>query len=268
MPNFSVSIHNFLVRILSGFIINKDIRKKFREFFLYSAPETNINIKDLGKNNIIKLPKNIEKTPIKGSINITVDGDNNIVDLSEIVHRTGAISIYLYGDNQNISFGRTFVNNSLSIVSGQHVGKYEKANNVNIKFGNLVFIEEMKIITLNSNVNIEIGNNCMISYGVTLYHTDAHPIYDINTNKIINFPKDMKIGDNCWLGANTTILKNVQLPKGTIVGYGAVVGGGVWTRENTAIAGNPARVVKENIRYELFDPEYIKNERKDSVITN
>lgn len=59
----------------------------------------------------------------------------------------------------------------------------------------------------------------MFAYGIMLFNTDAHPIYDMEHKNIINKVGDMKIGDHCWIGANSTILKNVEFWHDTIVGW-------------------------------------------------
>jgi maltose O-acetyltransferase len=60
-----------------------------------------------------------------------------------------------------------------------------------------------------------------------------HQGYDVGT---------IEVGDDAWLGANVTILPNVKIGKGAVIGAGSVV-----TRDipEYAIAvGNPAQVVK------------------------
>ena len=50
----------------------------------------------------------------------------------------------------------------------------------------------------------------------------------------------MKIGRNCWIGANVTILPGVTIGDGCVIGAGSVV-----TRSipgNSFAAGNPCRV--------------------------
>lgn len=54
----------------------------------------------------------------------------------------------------------------------------------------------------------------------------------------------IKIGDNCWLGANAVILPGVELGEHTIVAAGSVVTR-PYTQGNQVLAGVPARVVKQ-----------------------
>ena len=90
----------------------------------------------------------------------------------------------------------------------------------------------------------------MCSRFVTIYTQDGHNIYDKNSNEIINIPKNsVIIGDNVWIGHGVNILKNTSLPNNTIVGIASVVNK-KFEEECTAIAGNPAKIVKRNVYFE------------------
>ena len=53
------------------------------------------------------------------------------------------------------------------------------------------------------------------------------------------------IGDNCFIGAGSILQPGTRIGNGCIVSAGAVVQGEVADR--TIVAGNPARVIRENI---------------------
>ena len=90
---------------------------------------------------------------------------------------------------------------------------------------------------------IEIGLNSTLAYGVTVL-TGADPNGPENKLSIL-YPaikSPVKIGDNCWIGANSIILPGVTIGDMTVVAAGSVV-----TREipsNVMVAGNPAIVKK------------------------
>jgi acetyltransferase-like isoleucine patch superfamily enzyme len=110
-----------------------------------------------------------------------------------------------------------------------------------------------------------IGDGCLFSIGISIRACDGHSILDYKTSKIINRPKrTVSIGDHCWLGENVLMNKNASIPDDTIVGIGSVVTK-EFTEPHTAIAGNPARVVKTGITWdkrEIFTLE--KNRKGDS----
>ncbi len=97
------------------------------------------------------------------------------------------------------------------------------------------------------DANIEIGEHCMFSYGIIVRNHDSHHILDAKTGDVTNHPKDIIIGKEVWVGENATILKGVSIGNYSVVATGSVVtkscGNGV------VIAGNPARIVKEEITW-------------------
>lgn len=99
--------------------------------------------------------------------------------------------------------------------------------------------------TIYSMDRIEIGNHVLIGGNCKIIDNDFHPI---EASKRINQkPEDIKrapivIGDGCFIGANSIILKGTTLGKNCVVGAGSVVHGTF--PDNVIIAGNPARIVK------------------------
>ncbi len=100
--------------------------------------------------------------------------------------------------------------------------------------------------------NVKIGKNCQIASSTLISDTDFHPI-DSKTRKAqvegrpFSFDmvkkEEIKIGDNVWIGWNSTILKGVQIGENSVVAAGSVVLRGKYPN-NSLIAGNPAKVVK------------------------
>lgn len=87
---------------------------------------------------------------------------------------------------------------------------------------------------------IEIGSNVWIGPGVKLISMN-HDTSDYETY-IKEGP--IKIGNNCWLAANSIILPGVSLAEHTIVAAGSVVNKS-FHEMNTIIAGVPAKTVKK-----------------------
>lgn len=88
---------------------------------------------------------------------------------------------------------------------------------------------------------VRIGDNCMFAPNVQIY-TATHPITYKERNSGKELAKPISIGDNVWIGGNSTICPGVTLGNNVVVGAGAVV-----TKsfpDNVLIAGNPAKIIK------------------------
>ena len=92
---------------------------------------------------------------------------------------------------------------------------------------------------------ISIGNECAISWNVTLLDSDLH---SLTTDELsLNSPGPIIIKDHVWIGCNVTILKNVTIGTGSVIGAGSVVTKSIPDR--CLAVGNPASVIKENISW-------------------
>lgn len=91
---------------------------------------------------------------------------------------------------------------------------------------------------------VEIGDGCAIGRDVVIRSYDGHTIVDEN----YKISKPIKIGNHVWIGQGASVLKGIQIGEGAIVAANAVVTKDV--PAHCAVAGNPAKIVKENILWE------------------
>lgn len=110
-----------------------------------------------------------------------------------------------------------------------------------LTLGHNSYMNESLIQCANS---ITIGDDCAIAGDVLIQDTDFHPILDEN-GKEKPVSKPIVIGNKVWICAKATILKGVTIGDGAIVAAGAVVTKDVPAR--CVVAGNPAKVVRENV---------------------
>lgn len=123
--------------------------------------------------------------------------------------------------------------------------RIECLENSFLEIGDKTYVNHDSEIRCRSHISI--GNNCAIAYGVLIQDSDYHTIYS-EKGESQQQTKPVIIGNNVWIGANTIVLKGVSIGDGAIVAAGSVV-----TKEvppGTMVAGNPARVIRENVKYE------------------
>lgn len=86
---------------------------------------------------------------------------------------------------------------------------------------------------------IELGENFLFAPGVKII-SGNHDFSDFDKSVV---SKPIKIGNNVWVGANSTILPGVEIGDDCVVGAGSVVTKS-FSESNLIIAGNPAKIIK------------------------
>lgn len=133
-----------------------------------------------------------------------------------------------------------------------------KGNNVLIGHGSKISVGkegELEIgenftITAESSIvchyKIKFGNNILISWENLFLDTDFHQIYNFKNKELINPNKSIVIGNNVWIGCRNTILKGTCINDNCIIGSNSLVNKKI-KETNVILAGNPVKIVKENI---------------------
>lgn len=143
-------------------------------------------------------------------------------------------------DFLNVSFKNISIGNSVQIGRDAWIQTVE---NGEISVGDNTKIGRR--VVLSAKNSIRIGKDCMISYNVSFLDHD-HLVLDKNikpTDGKLTKGESIEIGDECFIGANSCILKGVKLGKHCVVGANSVV-----TKsfdEYSVIAGNPAKLIKK-----------------------
>lgn len=130
--------------------------------------------------------------------------------------------------------------------------------NVSLYPGVLIYgINAHIIIRNNTKINggveivslkkIDIGEDCLFAEGIIVRDNDGHQINSGGGDNTDSEAKEVKIGNHCWIGQRAMVLKGVTLADNVIVGAGAVVAGNF--PSGVAIAGIPARIIKENVSW-------------------
>lgn len=95
--------------------------------------------------------------------------------------------------------------------------------------------------------NTIIGRDCMFSYFVKM-NTGSHTLYDSATDENISHRYGITLGNHVWVGMGATFVDGCTVGDGSVIGASSVV-----TKDippHVTCAGNSARVLRENVRWE------------------
>lgn len=166
------------------------------------------------------------------------------------------------GDSQpKIFIGRFSGEINLNFQSGDAAFVLEDCKNFNMHatFYEASYIQIGRQCSANScnatvsGAAIIMGRDCMLSHNVTLQPSDQHDIFDVKTGLLLNTKRSITVGKHVWLGKGAYVGAGVNIADGAIVAANASVASDV--PENAIVAGNPAKVVRENVAWErTFTP--------------
>ncbi|WP_202949961.1 acyltransferase [Blastomonas sp. AAP53] len=123
---------------------------------------------------------------------------------------------------------------------------------IDVQIGNRTFIGASLLVAAEK---IVIGNDILISWGVTIVDHDSHNLdWEYRQHDVVQWGRGEKnwdhvtirpvtICDKVWIGFGASILKGITVGEGAIVAANSVVTKDVapWT----VVAGNPARIVRQ-----------------------
>lgn len=105
-------------------------------------------------------------------------------------------------------------------------------------------------LTVQDDAEVTIGDRCNFGPNVTIV-TPIHPMLPGERSAVLGrdgqpkrlcYAKPVRIGNDCWLGANVVVCPGVTIGDGCVIGAGSVV-----TRDVPPLsfaAGNPCRVIR------------------------
>lgn len=178
----------------------------------------------------------------KGSImvrsRIQVIGNNNLIVLEKGSVLLNSL-IRIAGNNNQV------ILKSKSYVSGAEI--WVEDNNCTVCIGERSFVGHHSHFACTEDGSLlTVGDDCMVSSFVQVRTGDSHAILDLDGNRI-NRAKSVFIGNHCWLGEGSKVLKGVTLAGNVIVSTGAIVTKSFGN--NVLIGGIPSRVLKENVTW-------------------
>lgn len=220
-----------------------------------------MSLKNSGNNNTINTGKNVI---VAGDVN----GHFNTIKIGDSA-RESNIRIFVNGNNNSIKIDNPGFIKGLTI----HVGNHIPANEVELNIHRNVSIEPGgSILMYNSGNKLKIDKNCMISKNLQIRCGESpHLIFDLESGDYLDNSEGVFIGEHVWIGEDVYITKRVTIPEECIIAARSVVTKR-FTGSNLAIAGNPAKVVKENIQWirnhtqlpsgSKFEKSFLENKKK------
>lgn len=182
-----------------------------------------LNIRINADNSLVRIQK-----PTKfRDCTLLIENDNCTYDIKSTIYEIGGTIFHLSAPCCKIQIGH-----NLSTGCGTQINGFSS-----------------------ENVTVSIGNDCMISFGVIIRPDDGHTIFSPESKQILNYGKDIKIGNHVWLGEQVIILKGAVIPDNTIVGAKSLVNK-QFQPGGASIAGIPAKIIKTNINWSRL-PQYI-----------
>ena len=193
-------------------------------------------------------------------VKISMAGKGNTIRIGKLREGQGIVNLRIFGSGCRIDIAEdVLVCRDLTVVLGMDHPHHGAIEDAAFTLGAGVRVEDCKACVLTSHGRIEVGAGGQISVGVTLYNTDAHPVYRLGSDKPVNRARTLHVGDHVWIGAHVTVLKNAHIPDDCIVGWGSVVTGR-FEHPHCALGGNPAKVIAEGITWGVNDPRYLAGE--------
>ena len=132
------------------------------------------------------------------------------------------------------------VRGTVQIHRGTRVFVHDGAR---LEIGNRSFVNDCSTVTCFQHITI--GSGCAISWNTNILDTNAHELAIGGQPRPRSDP--VTIGDQVWIGTGATVLAGVTIGDGAVIAAGSVVAAAVPGR--TLVAGNPARVAREDVSW-------------------
>lgn len=197
--------------------------------------KNNIKITLYGYGNKIRLPNNISAT------NINIHAKNaSKLEIKEGAKFLGNTEMYLW-DMAKLYVGKSSFGENTRIVENM------KAS---IIIGDYCTFGRNNGFAANAFHTIKLGDDLLTSFNISFQCGDGHSIFDLSEKRKMNYEKkystqqSIVLGNHIWIGQNVIVLRNTIIGSGSYISAHSFVRGRY--RNNTLIAGNPAKERRDN----------------------
>ena len=115
---------------------------------------------------------------------------------------------------------------------------------------------------IQANNGINFGSNVELGPGVTIISSNHQ---SDNLRKHVK-GKPITIGNNVWIGANTTILPEISIGNNVIIGANSLVSKNI--PDNSIAVGNPCKVIKNKENYNENFSSFVFNKKVPKKFDN
>ena len=187
-----------------------------------------------GKNNSIV---NHGGVNVGSRIQITGNGNKLIMEKGSMLLNS---LVKISGNNNEV------VLKANSYVSGAEL--WVEDNRCLLSIGERTFVgHHSHLACTEDGSKLIVGDDGMISSYVQIRTGDSHSILNMDGQRI-NKAQSVHVGDHCWLGEGSKVMKGVTLEGDDIVSTGAIVTKSFG--KNLLLGGIPARIIKENVKWD------------------
>lgn len=212
-----------------------------------------LQVTDNGVRNVI------EVEPGSTFINskIIINGNDNTIKLGA-AKEYALLAINLKGNEKTVEIKKTVKNiRNLKITS-------IRGDQQVVSIGENFSCGGIEIQMNDGYERCTIGDNCLFSWGIKLRTSDGHSVIDLASGKATNIPKNVMIGNRVWVS------EDVYFNKGSIVSDDSVVAAKAvltkcFEQPNVIIAGFPAKVIKEDIKWDRRMPSEFNRSIDDNL---
>jgi acetyltransferase-like isoleucine patch superfamily enzyme len=134
------------------------------------------------------------------------------------------------------------ISGTVQIMRGTRITVWDGGR---LSLGSRTFINDNATITCFDDLRI--GSQCAISWNANILDTNVHELSIEGVPRPRSSP--VLIEDNVWVGTGVTILSGVTIGTGAVIAAGSVVTSDVLAA--SLVAGNPAKVVRKDVTWEL-----------------
>lgn len=170
-------------------------------------------------------------------IKIINHGSDNFIEFGEGC-RLSRCKIQIFGNGNRIKIEQDCVCRDMDIWLSDG-GAIEIGHNTH-------FVGKIHIACTEGKA-VKIGERCLFSSDIVIRTGDSHSILD-GKGQRINPASDVSVDDHVWVGQQVVLLKGAEIGEESIIGANSLVTGKKFGNR-VVLAGNPAKVIKENVMW-------------------